>query len=148
MSKLTSFALKGRKRLRAYDFVLPLYNLNYIIYIGPSIQEAAIYAETDHPGLELEIEPETGGMAIHTVHENEGNDFMILLSPNQNNADIILSTCAHESLHVSWYMCDLLGIKLDDSNHEAQCYIMQRIFQNCKDSIQDYIKRYRLDIKL
>ena len=71
---------------------------------------------------------------------------MILLGIDSSST--LLTTAAHEALHISWWIGDSLGLIYEVENHEAQTYIMQSIFGETKDAIEEYIKYYKLKTKL
>lgn len=145
----SSYAYKGKKHLRAYECVVPLYNLHYYIYIGKSIRDAALFAEKDWSGLDLQ--GELDGMlasAVEISHPDGGTGFIMLLSPEEDKVEDILSIAAHEALHLSWYVLDYVNIKVSRENHEAQAYLVESIFLNMKHALKDYSKRYKLKINL
>ena len=140
------------KKVRVYQGFLPLYNWPYKIIIGPDTQRLGEIVEHSLPGLGImdEICPDTNAFACHARHDSEGSDFFILLNPCRDRIphNELLSVVCHESLHMSYFMLDKVGVYVDHDNHEAQAYVQQRIFQECKLSLEDYIKRQKLDIIL
>lgn len=134
--------VKKVKGARIYDFELPLYGVHYSVIIAENIEDSAKAAEQIYEGLTLtEVGPDTGGYAAKIMHPHVGIDFFILLTPGVSSPEIIPGICAHESLHISWYICNLLGIRPKWDNHEPQAYILQELFNNCMEAYNDYTNR-------
>jgi hypothetical protein len=47
----------------------------------------------------------------------------MLFTEHENLVQVIV----HESLHISWYICEYVGIGLTPKNHEAQAYILEYV---------------------
>lgn len=144
-----TYALKGHKQLRVYHPLVPLYNIPFYVYIGPTVSDAAIYAEADHPGVGFSdfINPSTGAYAIQLDHPEEGLAYCILLGVDRFGPEYNMnphSTIAHEALHLSWFMGNELGLKYNYDNHEAQAYLMQYITESTIHILEDYCKRYKI----
>ena len=138
---LKSVKIKGMSGVRMYSTTLPLYRIQYNVLVGENVQDCARAVEEMFPGLSVvqDISPDTGGYAASIQHPEEGYNFFMLLSPNVNSE--IPGICAHESLHLSWFICNVLGIKVSWKNHEAQAYIMQEIFNTSMAAFNDYTNR-------
>lgn len=140
---IKSVKVKGTSGARKYSFTLSLYNISYDVFVGETIHHAANAAQITYPGLSLkeDVGPQIGGYAIELSHPEEGLSFLILLTPDISNTDKIPGICAHESLHLSWFISDALGIKNKKNNHEPQAYILQEIFNNCMRAYTDYTNK-------
>lgn len=149
MSKLSRQAIKGRKQLMTYDFPIDIYNKNVYIYIGQCMEDCKYGAELDFKNLDLShIENSTLATAVQLVAKEGSTTNLILIPVDQASDYNILTTCAHEAVHIAWYILDVVGISLTVDNHEAQAYLVDYIFGGCKDAIEDYKKKYKLKFKL
>jgi len=141
------YTVKGSNKVRAYEPVLPLYNAPYFIYIGNTVRDAADGAQLElGKRFDPKITPNTGAKAISMEHPEKGVSYVILLG-----IDIqldIFTVAAHEALHLSWWMLDDRGVELSPENHEAQAYVLQDIFGELKNAIEEYNKFYKPVIKI
>jgi len=147
---MTSKIIKGKKQLRVYDIPVDIYDRELSLYIGKTMDDAAYGAESEFPGLELGEFSNTGEVAcaIRMVAE-EGNSANVILIGIKEVGNIdLLGICAHECLHSSWHILDQVGVELTVENHEAQAYLMEFLFKNCKNAVKHYIKTYKLKTKL
>jgi len=141
------YVVKGVNKVRAYEPILPLYNIPYLIYVGKTVSDAGDAAILElGPNVKPNISVNTAAKAIHIVHEEYGDAYIILLGID--SCSKLLITAAHEALHISWWIGDTIGLEYDAENHEAQTYIMQSIFGEAKAALEDYIKFYKLKTKL
>lgn len=140
---IKSVKVKGTSGARKYSSTLSLYNIPYDVFVGETIHHAANAAEVTYPGLSLQesVGPQTGGYTASLTHPEEGTSFFILLTPDISDTDKIPGICAHESLHLSWFISNALGIKNKWNNHEPQAYILQEIFDNCMKAYTDFTNR-------
>lgn len=144
----TNKAIKGYKQLVTYTLPIPLYNKTVHIYLGQSLRDCASAIEARFKGLELDdIREGACGYAIRAFNEDGNMLNIIMLNMRVAKYESVLVTCAHECLHTSWDILDGVGIQLSQDNHEAQAYLLDHIFEACKESVEDYIKRYKLKIK-
>lgn len=136
------YTVKGSNKVRAYEAILPLYGIHYYIYIGETPLDAGAAATLElGKGFNPEISPNTGAKAITMVHPEKGTSYVVLLG-TKVPLDIYMVAC-HEALHLSWWMADAVGIELYPENHEAQAYILQNIFLELKNAIEEYNNAYK-----
>lgn len=147
--------IKIKPQLRSYNIDVDVYDRVIHLYIGRNIKEAKYGAEEEFKDLNIH-EDEVHGMVacVFTVENKQGHRGHIMLigmdeflDPEENDIDL-LSVCAHESLHLSWRILDAVGIDINVNNHEAQAYLLEYLFKNCKEAIKHYIKTYKLKITL
>lgn len=137
------YTVKRSNKVRAYEPVLPLYNIPYLVYIGKTVKDA-------YEGMRIElgdkvttdINPNVAAKAMTVVHEEIGTSYLILLGID--SAANILGTAMHEAIHLSWWMLHDVGVEIDVDNHEAQTYAAQRIFELLEESINEYKHKYKL----
>lgn len=111
------------------------------------MKDAAFYADQDFRGLELVegIDADTNAQAVRIYHKDHGTQHLMLLFHGMKDPAPII---AHEALHLSWDICERMGIILTPENHEAQAYIMQEVFKSALNAMKDYGKRYKIHINL
>ncbi len=111
---------------------LPLFHAYYDIIIGTDMLTAKLHAEDQHPGLELDkgIGISTPGYTYVINHMELGTQLTVLISLQEldiPDGPDLASTIVHEACHLSWYVMDGLGIKVNADNHEIQCYLIEQI---------------------
>ena len=76
----------------------------------------------------------------HTINAPfKGKDgYYIILNPKNRCRKIYAGTIAHEALHVTSFLFDNRGLKLDMNNDEAQAYLLEWIV----DIVFDVINKY------
>jgi hypothetical protein len=120
---------------------VPLYDIKVNLYITDCPLHARDAIEKEFKGLELNIDKNTVGYGMSISHPNSGKVFnMILVIDKKTDHKKLNSIIAHESLHLSYYICDYLGIIVDSNNHEAQAYIMESIFSSIAENKDEFIK--------
>lgn len=150
--KLENEPIKGFKKLRAYELPIDIYEKHVTIYVAATMSDAIKAAEQDYKTELHEPDdiPSEGcyGYAIRLVKNGVMANLVLLnMGAAERGADI-LSTCAHEAIHVSWDILDWVGVKISGDNHEAQTYLADYVFAGCKYAVKDYIKRYKSKVKL
>lgn len=103
-----------------YDFTIPLYEIRVSVYISHDMAYNIIDINND-----FGITVEKGKFQAKAMQIGNSNEvrFAILLQEHNDLVKVI----AHESLHLSWYICGALGIELSLNNHEPQAYILEYI---------------------
>lgn len=103
-----------------HNFVIPLYNVDVTIFVSDDMNKNIASANKAF-GIKIE-DGNCLAKSIKFSNKNESK-FAMLITENDRMVEII----AHESLHLSWYICEYLGIGLAYDNHEAQAYILEYI---------------------
>jgi len=128
---------------------LPLFHAYYDIIVGTDMSTAKIHAEDQHPGLELDVSVgvSTPGYTYVINHGDMGTQLYVLISLQKldlPDGPDLHSTIVHEACHLSWYVMDGLGIKVNADNHEIQCYLIEQIVREiirvvdiARDAISD-----------
>ena len=128
----------------------PLFHAHYDIIVGYD-HECINKQITDiYPGISLqeEINQNTLGYAFSVKHHEHGFGFsiMINLGAQDNPASPgIMSTIIHECLHLTWFMMDGVGVKVDGSNHEVQCYLLEEFVRETNRVIDIAKQKISLD---
>ena len=128
---------------------VPLFNAYYDIAVGTDMPTLKEHSESEYPGLKLSdsVGHHTPGYT-YLLHSNEfGSKLTVLISLQEldiPDGPSLESTIVHEAVHVSWYIMDGVGIKVDQDNHEIQCYLIEHIVREitrvvaiAQDSIAD-----------
>lgn len=103
-----------------HNFVIPLYDIGVTVYVSSDMIHNVTTANKDF-GIKIE----NSNCLAKSIQFSSGSEtkFAMLIKDDDKMAQVI----AHESLHLSWYICEYLGIKLNYENHEAQAYILEHI---------------------
>ncbi len=103
-----------------YHFVIPLYEVAVTVYVSSDMK-----FNVDAVNKDFGIKVETSKYLAKALQVSTKADvkFVMMFQNNDHLAKVI----AHESLHISWYVCKYLGIDLTYENHEAQAYILEHI---------------------
>lgn len=124
-----------------YNIELPLYNLNIDVYMSHCSGYARKQIEEDYPGLKTSITRNTAAWSGRASHKKVGISFILMVVLDiETGFDDIDSTIVHECLHISYYICESLGIGLTPDNHEAQAYILECVYKNTIQAKEDFIK--------
>jgi len=114
--------------------------------------DACFGAESEFKEFDLKLtENEPSGTlasAITITLPSGRKGELILLAIGESENHEILGILVHESLHTSWHILNTVGIHIEHENHEAQAYLLEYIFVQCKLAVEHYIKTYKLKIKL
>ena len=111
---------------------VPLFHAFYDIMVGTDMLALKDHAEAQFPGLKLSdsVGLHTPGYTYLLNHHELGNQLSVLISLQEldiPDGPTLESTIVHEAIHLSWYIIDGLGIKIDSDNHEIQCYLVESI---------------------
>lgn len=111
---------------------VPLFHAYYDIMVGLDMPTLRDHAESLFPGLKLSesVGHHTPGYTYLINHHELGNQLSVLISLEElhiPDGPTIEGTIVHEAVHLSWYIMDGLGIKVNQDNHEIQCYLMEHI---------------------
>lgn len=147
--QLKNQSIKGANKVVNYILPLEIYNKEINIYIGPTFEDARDGAEKDFNNLDLS-HMQDGYVACYVNLTNPKGHManLILIGMEHSDECNLLETCAHEAVHASWYILDHVGVEIDALNHEAQAYLVDHIFSASKQAVENYIKRYKLKVKL
>ena len=110
------------------EFIVPLYDVRVVMYMGGSMKDNVEYINKDY-NISLDND-KCQAKSLRFSNDKE-TTFAMLFTEHENLPQMI----AHESLHVSWYICEYLGIKLSTVNHEAQAYILEYIVSKANSFI-------------
>jgi len=79
-----------------------------------------------YPGLKFNVNPNAGGYTCLIKNADHSMSLVVLINTNPNlERGSLNSTIVHEATHLSWYILDGLGMKIDSDNHEVQAYLME-----------------------
>lgn len=124
-----------------YDFYheqvkCPLFHVSYEVIVGKDMQSMARHLDDlhlvdqigsivgqNHIGYSLVLRDDMGALTYLV---------MIKLREPSKNEPSVESTIVHESLHLSWFILDGVGVKLSADNHETQAYLQEDLFDNIK----------------
>jgi len=107
------------KHLR-YNFLLPLYGAPISIYIADNMSDNITAVNKD---FNLSAANDNSQAKSIQFSNDKETRFAMLFTEHENLSEVI----SHESLHISWYICEHVGIGLTPKNHEAQAYILEYI---------------------
>ena len=128
---------------------VPLFYAYYDVMVGTDMLTLKEHAESQFPGLKLSesVGHHTPGYTYLINHHELGNKLSVLISLEELNVPDgpeLEQTIVHEAVHLSWYLMDGVGIKVDQDNHEIQCYLMEhlvkeitRVVDVARDNIMD-----------
>lgn len=108
-----------------YDFTVPLYGVSVYIYIAEEMSNNVSAINNDFGLSSSNVNFQ--GKSIQ-FSNNKETKFAMLFKDDDNLDKVI----THESLHISWYICEYVGIGLTPNNHEAQAYILEYIVNKVK----------------
>ncbi|MHA1347421.1 MAG: hypothetical protein ACTSO3_13560 [Candidatus Heimdallarchaeaceae archaeon] len=103
-----------------YDFTIPLYEAVVSVYIAESMSDNIIAVNKDFKLNAVNDNSQAKSMQFSNDKETK---FAMLFTEHENLVQVIV----HESLHISWYICEYVGIGLTPKNHEAQAYILEYV---------------------
>lgn len=99
---------------------IPLYNTTFLTAVG-SKQDFADHVivkyKTDVSNDLLDMD--AGVFFLDAKHNYQ--DCLVFLEEETLEP----STLVHEMIHMSWFILDRVGIKIDVNNHEAQTYLVE-----------------------
>ena len=107
------------KHLR-YDFTVPLYGSAVSVYISNEMSDNIIALNKD---FKINAANDNSQAKSIQFSNDKETRFAMLFTEHENLVQVI----SHESLHISWYICEHVGIGLTPKNHEAQAYILEHI---------------------
>ena len=103
-----------------YDLTVPLYGSAISIYIADYMSDNINAINKDFNLSATNDNSQAKSMQFSNDKETR---FAMLFTEHENLVQVI----SHESLHISWYICEHVGIGLTPKNHEAQAYILEHI---------------------
>lgn len=109
-----------REKSTRYDFTIPLYDVEITIYVSDKMSNNVDAINSD---FKMSVENDKCEAKSVQFGNDRGTRFAMLFKEGSEIDKLI----AHESLHISWYVCEYLGIKLSPNNHEAQAYLIEYI---------------------
>ena len=112
------------------------------------MEDACFGAKSEFEDLDLDHELLSNLAMAVTITKSGYSAHLILMGMDSVKTHDLLGILAHECLHTSWHILEKVGVQLDAINHEAQAYLLEHIFKNCKDALKHYIKTYKLKHKL
>lgn len=147
---IKDYTLKGLTKTRIYDAEIPLYDIPFTIYIADTMKKAANAADKEFGGATFQddISPATVAYACRLQHPKHGPAFLMLLNTSHVGDKTLASTIAHEALHLSWFVCDTVGINPTWEEHEAQAYILQHITDVSQAALVHYAKKHKIKINI
>lgn len=116
------------------------------IVIGNTIKDSLQYIEKNYK-LDLKDQYKSDGYAIKIVNDTtlETRFFVCL------QYDTVTKIVVHESLHISWFFLEWLGIEVTVDNHEALAYLQEYIFKSIMEiynkNKKSKVKRIKSKIK-
>ena len=128
----------GKAKVYKWDIEIPLYYIQFHLYVPRFMSEACSAIEIEFPGIEMDdvTNVETGAFAGSFTHEEYGSEYVMIIPTHVLPEDRLPAVIAHESLHLSWFMADLIGLVYEWNNHEHQAYFMQWIMEETWDHVQ------------
>jgi hypothetical protein len=133
---LKNLKKKNNSKVKRYIIDLLPYSQSLILYVGNTYNDALSQVEKDYSVDYSDMYYATG-LATHLENKKDGkvidHAFVVCLS---KDSDVI--TIFHEALHITWYLFELIGIKLnyEVSTHEVQTYMQGYI----AEQIMKYVK--------
>lgn len=123
-----------RENLTIYETVtIPLLGASYDVVVGLNMKDVKLMAENLYKGLDLStLTTDAGGYTCEIIsRQGKGTNFMVLIATESNseNAPSLQRVLAHEATHLSWYILDYLGIRIDPRNHEMQAFLVEEIVE-------------------
>ncbi len=120
------------------SIVIPLYDVEVIVYFSKGMAEVVQDLEViyDITG----VGKNGGAKALKITNGNGQNKFILIYAVGKLQHWDVNDIIAHEALHMSWMLCDYLGIKIDAMNHEPQAYILENIVKQVTKIKDEYFK--------
>jgi hypothetical protein len=113
-------------KTKVYKIKLQSYNDCEIeILISNTVTDSIKYLEKNYK-LDLKDQYGSDGYAMRVVNDttNETRFFVCL------SYDTITKVIVHESLHISWFFLEWLGIEVTVDNHEVLAYLQEYVFKS------------------
>jgi imidazoleglycerol phosphate dehydratase HisB len=104
-----------------YEIVVPLYGIRVDVVVSEDMNNNREYLISRYGDLGFDMDSSVGYSCVLKI-PNEGKRRYLLLDLNDKNLEKINNVVSHECLHLSWSICQELGINLTADNHEAQGY--------------------------
>lgn len=110
---------------------IPLYNSRVDLYVVNSVKDIDEVYENKWPGIKSEVSSSTVAHALWAHNKFIDNFALFIVDGEATYAHI-----AHEVLHITYYMMDFLGIKVDSHNHEAQAYLLEYLVRKVSETCE------------
>lgn len=108
----------------------PLFHTSYEVLVGPSMIDLVDHVQEMFPGLNLkdEVSPDSMGYSLFITNRKVGSSMLALIVLRDDQTyPTVYDTIVHESVHLSWAIIDLVGVKINEDNHEVQAYLVEQI---------------------
>ena len=119
----------------------PLFHAYYDIIVGFDTDTIKEQIRDCYPGINLDsqLTNSTLGYAFSVQHPDHGLGFTLVFNLGAQNWEGnpgLDSTIVHECCHLSWFIMDGVGVKVDGDNHEVQCYLIEDFQRQAKRVIK------------
>jgi len=110
---------------------IPIYKTKVELYAYDNIETSISLLKHKYNKYNFNIDQNTVGYSTW-IKVDGINKFIILI-----NRDSDYSIIAHESLHLTWYILDSIGLEVNSKNHEAQAYLLEYLLNNIFKHLQN-----------
>lgn len=110
---------------------IPLYKTQVDLYIVDHMYTAVQAIEEKYKRIRLNIDFNSKGYSSKFKYKDRYKYLIIIEKGSE------LSVVAHECLHMSWYILNAVGVTVDAFNHEAQAYLLEYLFNNIYNYLND-----------
>ena len=100
---------------------IPVYKTYVELYAFEKIDTSKGLLEHKYKNIEFEIKEDSVGYS--SWFKNKGENKFIIVITNETN----VATIAHECVHLTWYILESVGVKVNLENHESQAYLLEYI---------------------
>ena len=100
---------------------IPVYKTYVELYAFETIDTSRGLLEHKYKNTKFDIKENSLGYS--TWFKNKGENKFIIVITNETN----VATIAHECVHLTWYILESVGVKVNLENHEAQAYLLEYI---------------------
>lgn len=116
------------------EIKIPIYRQVLYILIGDSEENANLINNTHADNIDkVSASSDERGFTWSSDFK-VGNEtfkrFYISFEDKEKGCD--KTTVEHETLHLSWFILDYVGVKISPKNHEAQTYLYEYLLQQIR----------------
>ena len=127
---------------------VPMFHASYEVIVGSRLADCLTHVSSLCGGVKLMKDGEPAnipGYSCVVSGQKVGKCFYVMIALDdvyEIGFPPVSSTIIHEATHLSWFILDGLGIRVNAENHEVQCYMMEhlvsditRIVESTKDKM-------------
>ena len=126
----------------------PLFHVQYQVCVGDSMAELMDHIQELHPGLDLcgSVTPNHVGYTLFITNSIKGSAmFVLIVLRDAEDYPTMYDTIIHECVHLSWAIIDLVGVKINEENHETQAYLVENLNNEIKEVVNNAREKFLID---